>query len=68
MFDTEGMDVDMTAKYYVSEGVLSGMQSDATVEMTMSIQGVEAELEETVNAVTNCTNYGTTVIERPNVD
>lgn len=68
MLDMDNMEVDMTAKYYVSEGVLSGVQTDADVAISMNESGVSMTLDETVNAVTTCKNYGTTVIERPNVD
>ena len=68
MIDTENMDLGMYAEYYVNNGVLSGVMVEAAVDMTMSQGGETAELKETVVTNTTCTNYGSTVVERPNVD
>ena len=63
--DTNNMDLDMYAEYYVSEGVLSGMRVDADVDMTVNEGYNTASLKERVTTVTTCTDYGTTVVERP---
>lgn len=68
MIDEDKMKLDMYAEYYVAEGVLSGCRVDADVDMDLSVEGQTASLKEKVNTVTKCTNYGSTVIERPDVD
>lgn len=57
------MDIDMIAKFYVSNGVLSGMREDVNVSYTIPEAGVTATA--TVVANMTCTDYGTTVVERP---
>ena len=68
LIDPQQMDIDMYAEYYVSEGVLSGMRVDADVYMTLNQGGTTGTLEETVTTVTKCTDYGTTVVEKPFVE
>ena len=68
MIDTDTMKLDMFAEYYVQKGVLSGAMIKADVDMDLSAGGESANLKETVITNTTCTNYGTTVVERPNVD
>ena len=63
MFDQ--MDIDMFAEYYVKEGALSGARTEANVKMEMTVDGYTAKLDESVKAVTTCTNYGTTVVTKP---
>ena len=65
---SDDMNLDMYAQYYVCEGALSGMRIDASVDMSLEVMGQTATLAETVNTVLKCTNYGSTVIDRPNVD
>ncbi len=57
----DGLGINMFAKYYVSEGVLSGMRMDMTMDMS------EAGISVSCVAVgeTSVTNYGTTVVEQP---
>ena len=64
--DLDEMDIEMLAEYYVSEGVLSGAKVDADVNMEVKDNGTTIYLDETVTATTRCTDYGTTVITRPN--
>lgn len=59
------MDLDMIAKYYVSDGVLSGMREDVEMSVEVSEMGVSMEMGLDIEAVATCTNYGTTVIENP---
>ena len=54
--------VNMVARYYVQEGVLTGTQVDATVNATISESGQTADMTVTVGSTTTCTNYGTTVV------
>ena len=65
LIDPDKMKLDMYAEYYVSEGVLSGMRVDADVNMTINEGGSTAQLTEKVSNVTTCTDYGTTVVEKP---
>ena len=58
-------DVNMYAEYYVSEGVLSGMRVDAMIDFSISEQGQSVSVYEEVTGTTTCTNYGTTVVEKP---
>lgn len=64
-----GMDIDMFAKYYVSNGILSGMREDITLSMSMneSEGGYSVKMDMNITAVANTkvTNYGTTVVEKP---
>ena len=57
----EDAELDLYAEYYVADGVLSGMRMEysATIKVNGSKQTTTGE-----NTMT-CTNYGTTVIERP---
>ena len=59
------MNIDMYAEYYVQNGALSGCRTEANVNLEMNTQGVTAKLDESVKAVTTCTNYGTTVVTKP---
>lgn len=54
--------VDMIARYYVQDGALSGVQSDANIALSVEVDGVNVSMEIDVNAVSTCTNYGTTVV------
>ena len=65
LIDPEKMKLDMYAEYYVSEGVLSGMRVDADVDMTITEGGSSVKLTEKISNVTTCTDYGTTVVEKP---
>lgn len=59
----EGLDVEATGyeEYYVSEGVLSGIRGQVSVSIDYDM----FEMEETVITDMKCTDYGTTVVERP---
>lgn len=61
-------DLTMHADYYVSNGVLSGMDVDAKIDIEVEMDGNKARIIENAAVVTKCTNYGNTVIERPLVD
>ena len=65
MVDMDDVEVDMYAKYYVSNGVLSAMDINADVDINMETSGVSVTMNEKVVGKATCTNYGTTVIERP---
>lgn len=65
LIDSSGMEMDIFAEYYVSDGVLSGMRMDAEVSLDMSEMGTSASIKETITGTTTCTDYGTTVVEKP---
>lgn len=65
MLDLSGMDIDMYAEYYVSEGTLSGMRMNADIGMNVSEGGYSVVVDENVTNIAKCTNYGTTVVEKP---
>ena len=60
-----GMDIDMYAEYYVAGGVLSGMRMDLDMSMEVSQSGVSVSMAEEATCITTCTDYGTTVVEKP---
>ena len=66
--NTSDAQLDMFAEYYVADGVLSGMRLSADFEWTIAEDGIVGTIKETAETMLKCTNYGTTVIERPNVD
>ena len=65
---TDNAQLDMFAEYYVADGVLSGMRLDADFEWSIFEDGISGTIKETAVTTLKCTDYGTTVIERPNVD
>ena len=62
---TSDMDFEMLAKYVVQEGTLSAMITDAKIVMNIEQEGVKMNIDEVVSGKTTCTNYGTTVVEKP---
>lgn len=64
MYD-ESFKIDMFAEFYVSDGVLSGMRMDMGMDINVSEQGSVATGTTDIVAITTCTNYGTTVVEKP---
>lgn len=66
--DNEDTNIDMLAEYFVSGGVLSGMRLNASVDMSVHDEDISGSISvDCVNDI-KCTNYGTTVIERPIID
>jgi hypothetical protein len=61
----DDMNIDMYAKYYVCSGVLSGMLTEGTLKMDTSLYGVSMKLDEKFTGKSTCTDYGTTVVEKP---
>ena len=57
--------IDMFVKYYVSQGVLSGMREDVKMSMNMNQDGVTMNMTADVVAQMTCTEYGTTVVTKP---
>lgn len=57
--------IDMVARYYVQEGVLSGTQTEATINAEVSESGQTANMTVVVDSTTTCTEYGSTVVELP---
>jgi hypothetical protein len=64
----EDAKLDMFAEYYVSDGVLSGMRLNADVDWDVAADGIFGNIKVSATTMLKCTDYGTTVIERPNVD
>lgn len=61
----DNLNLDMYAEYYVSKGVLSGMNVKASADITISYMGYSLTLNEATTAVIKCTDYGTTKVEKP---
>ncbi len=59
------MNIDMFAEYYVADGVLSGMREDCDISVNNTYDDLTIILDMTVDAITTCTDYGTTVVEKP---
>ena len=57
--------LDLYAEYYVNEGVLSGMRMEYSADMDVEQNGYTVKnVTYGLNTMT-CTDYGTTVVERP---
>jgi hypothetical protein len=61
----QGMSIDMFAKFYVSNGVLSGMREDVTLKMDVKESGASVKCNAYVKYETSCKDYGTTVVTKP---
>ncbi len=61
----DDMTIDMFAKYYVANGVLSGVRQDINLTLDMKVEGVSTSVDEVVVSEMKCTDYGTTVVEKP---
>ena len=59
------LDMDMYAEYYVADGALTGMRMDLELNMEISESGASMDFVTTANSTIVCSNYGTTVVERP---
>lgn len=60
-----GLDLDIFAEYYVSEGVLSGMRMETNIDSRISEDGLTVVTNQKIANTITCTNYGTTVVEKP---
>ena len=65
LLEYPNMNIDMFAEYYVSNGVLSGMREDCDISTNISEEGLTFTMSMAVDAMTTCTDYGTTQVERP---
>ena len=61
----ENFGIDMFVKYYVSEGVLSGMRMDLNMDAKMVEDGMTMTLKADAITTMTCTNYGTTTVQKP---
>ena len=63
------LDMDLFIKYYVCDGVLSGMRQDANFDLNVNLdeEGMITVKVDLVNR-TLCSDYGTTKIERPSLN
>ncbi|MBQ7923667.1 MAG: hypothetical protein IJ329_00015 [Clostridia bacterium] len=59
------MDMYMVAKYYVSNGVLSGMRQDISLDMDASSGNESVKMGLTIVAESSVKEYGTTVVTDP---
>lgn len=66
--DIDEMNLDMFAKFYVANGVLSGMRQDITGSLSVKTQGMKVTNKLEVVSEFSCTNYGTTVVTSPLTD
>ena len=65
MLNGGNMDMDMYAEYFVNEGALSGLLLKGKLSVSMSEQGISMTMSGDMEAKGTCTNYGTTVVEKP---
>lgn len=63
--DDGDFDLDIICKYYVSDGVLSGFRQDGNLKMNFTVDGVKTKNSATFASTNTCTDYGTTVVEKP---
>lgn len=63
LFGDDGLTI--LAEYFVSNGVLSGMRMDMDINISMAEGGVSMSMSGASTGVMTCTNYGTTVVEKP---
>ena len=68
LLNFKDMNVDMFAEYYVVDGVLSGMREDCDVSVNTSYEDLTVIMNMTIDAVTTCTDYGVTHVEKPAVN
>lgn len=68
MVDGMDWDADMFAEYYVSDGTLTGMRTDADISFEGIIEGCNAQMNESVKSTITIKDYGTTVVEDPTKD
>jgi len=61
----QAFDIDMYAEYYVCDGTLSGIRMDMIMDINYTEGGATVDGEATITSNTTCTNYGTTVVEKP---
>jgi hypothetical protein len=64
-FDFGQMDLDMLVKFYVSNGVLSGMRQNIGGKVSVNQNGIVVDQTIKVTSEMSCTKYGTTVVEKP---
>ncbi|MBQ9117860.1 MAG: hypothetical protein IJY11_01500 [Clostridia bacterium] len=59
------MDIRTIVKYYVQNGILSGMRQDLTIGFDQTIEGIPTKIN--LNMVITCKaqDYGTTVVTKP---
>ena len=62
---SQGMNINMFCKYYVANGVLSGMREDATLSMNLTGSGMSGTIKALIGAEASVKNYGSTVVEKP---
>lgn len=63
----EDLNVNMYAEYFVREGVLTGMRLNADAKMKVEAEGMQVNVKIDIEGYSKVTDYGTTVVEKPNV-
>lgn len=58
-------DLELYAEYYVSDGVLSGMRMEYNAEIDTKVSGIRVQSTTIGENKLTCTDYGTTVVEKP---
>lgn len=64
----EDIDVDMYAEYFVREGTLTGMRTNADINLKITEDGIGIGVKANLSEIVKVTDYGTTVVEKPNVN
>ena len=59
---------DILAEYYVKGGCVKGKRVEASIDVMLNGEHSIGRAELTNCETTLCTNFGTTIIERPNID
>ena len=55
----------LIARFYVSDGTLSAIRQDMNMVMDLSMEGIEFFANQRNYSIEVCTDYGTTVVEKP---
>ena len=63
----ENLNMDLFIKFYVSNGVLSGMRQDASFKLDVNYQEQQVKVDVSMVAQTTCSDYGATVVSKPNL-
>ena len=59
---------DLYSEYFIQEGALTGVRTYSKIDFKAKVEGMEITFNFTDEYVAKITNYGTTVVERPNVN
>ena len=68
VYDEDVTVKDLYAEYFIQEGALTGVRTHSKIDFKAEVEGMEITFNYTDEYVAKITNYGTTVVERPNVN